>query len=46
MDNPFPFATAKAKDAQRMDFAHPAASALPRGVKPVAKSPKPASKSQ
>lgn len=40
------FGTAKAKDAQRMDFAHPAASALPRGVKPVAKSPKPASKSQ
>jgi hypothetical protein len=39
------FATAKAKDARRIDFAHPAA-ALPPGVKPVAKSPKPASKSQ
>jgi hypothetical protein len=39
------FGTAKAKDAQRIDFAHPAA-ALPPGVKPVAKSPKAASKSQ
>ncbi len=40
------FGTAKAKDARRIDFAHPATSALPPGVKPVAKPPKPASKSQ
>lgn len=40
------FGTAKAKDARRIDFAHPAASTLPPGVKPVAKSPRPASKSQ
>ena len=39
------FGTAKAKDARRIDFAHPAANPPP-GVKPVAKSPKPASKSQ
>ncbi|MBL8419578.1 MAG: DUF2092 domain-containing protein [Dechloromonas sp.] len=39
------FGTSKAKDAQRIDFAHPAAK-LPPGVKPVAKSLKPASKSQ
>lgn len=39
------FGTPKAKDARRIDFAHPAA-ALPPGVKPVAKSPRPATKSQ
>jgi len=40
------FGTAKAKDARRIDFAHPAASALPPGVKPITKSPGPANKSQ
>ena len=40
------FGTPKAKDARPIEFAHPAASTLPPGVKPVAKSPKPASKSQ
>jgi hypothetical protein len=40
------FGTSKAQDARRIDFAHPAASALPPGVKPVAKPLKPASKSQ
>jgi hypothetical protein len=39
------FGTAKAKDARRIDFAHPAVKPPP-GVKPVAKSPKPATKSQ
>ena len=39
------FGTAKAKDARRIDFAHPAAKPPP-GVKPVAKSPKAATKSQ
>jgi len=39
------FSTSKARDAQRIEFAHPAA-ALPPGVKPIAKSPKAASKSQ
>ena len=40
------FGTPKAKDARPIEFAHPAASTLPPGVKPIAKSPKPASKSQ